>query len=994
MALRSHFLHILSRPACAVVALVALLASPLAGCVDPPQDEKDTGSATDAANDVSPLFDSNGGDGGGGSDGGGGADGTAGAGVWLTFEVDDSANKTFADGDIKWTGSFSWDSKSNSITSATSWLPSEGPYPVLYDDGPLSAGGHEHEGATKGDHIFSTAVFYAADEDQIFEYGALNEFDNWMWIGPNGLLEVKKGASGTLAAKGLLLPKHGAIDIKIELDTGALDPKFAKWAIATHKFFVKGTMNLWTPVQLLDDGDKGDATANDGVLTFVQSKNLGSHDGLLNAGDEVQFIFVTTTGDVFPEDGQEYKGSTSALSAGIKAYTATGTDGAWVPADVVLRKDSKGKFENTAIIVPTGGGGGGCDPACAAGQVCDAGVCKDAAKPCEPACGEGKVCVDGSCQDKPCEPACGEGQVCEAGSCKDKVCDPACAEAQFCDKGTCKDKFCDPGCGSDQTCVVDVCVDKLKLVEVAPASGPMFGGTKLTLNGKGFAAPAKVLVGGAEATDVVVVSAQQITALTPAGKPGKVAVEVEVGGEKVQLADAFTYNNPPKPTVLLLDPAQFVVEKGQGVVGLKAIVKISGVSDASGPTEGLVVEFGYGPKGSLPNATPAKPEDAWTWSKATFQNEDALKGEETWGGDLGVLPLGEYAMGARATWLEQAVYGDTNGSEDGVSTDKLGTILVSEPDLTPKVTGLEPAFVGTKGGTITVLGKNLPVNSTVEIISSVPAPTITGTDIKEVTGKGLSVSIESGMSAPLPPRPATVKVTPPGLPAIELKDGLAVCPIDTPIIDGDIGTDWHFLSIMAQNEGSSSWSNNAVGQLWAAYDKTNLYIGVTGNVEKNNAIVVYVDVDYGAGTGTKSPIDLKDNTGALDDAIASNFVVNDTQFGADFALATLGLQSFSSGNPAESTGAGWRDLKNVNDFAWLGATVFALANKGLEAEIPLATLFPNGVPAKGTRVALFAVVTNNDGSVAPDSGVTPPQDNPATALTINKVAWFDLHPLP
>jgi hypothetical protein len=55
---------------------------------------------------------------------------SGGGGLILTFEVDDSANQTFGDGEIVWTGSFSWDQASNSVVYATSWLPSDGPYPL------------------------------------------------------------------------------------------------------------------------------------------------------------------------------------------------------------------------------------------------------------------------------------------------------------------------------------------------------------------------------------------------------------------------------------------------------------------------------------------------------------------------------------------------------------------------------------------------------------------------------------------------------------------------------------------------------------------------------------------------------------------------------------------------------------------------------------------------------------------------------------------------
>ena len=74
--------------------------------------------------------------------------------VKLVFAVDDSANQTYTDGQMRWTGSFAWDETSNFIAFASSWLPTDGPYPALYDDGPISEGGHEAEGAVAGDTDF------------------------------------------------------------------------------------------------------------------------------------------------------------------------------------------------------------------------------------------------------------------------------------------------------------------------------------------------------------------------------------------------------------------------------------------------------------------------------------------------------------------------------------------------------------------------------------------------------------------------------------------------------------------------------------------------------------------------------------------------------------------------------------------------------------------------------------------------------------------------
>ena len=214
--------------------------------------------------------------------------------VWLTFAIDDSANQTFTDGDMQWTGSFAFDEATNSITYATSWLPTDGPFVALYDDGPQSAGGHEKEGATKGDHIFSNQVKFVATKDTLFEYGTLNEFNNWMWVGPNGTFTILQGQGGVFDVPGMSLKKFGSIDAKITIDTKALNPAYKSWNTNDFKFFVKGTLNEWTPVQLLDDGQKGDAAAGDGILTFVLKQNLGKHDGPLTPGDEVQFTFVTT----------------------------------------------------------------------------------------------------------------------------------------------------------------------------------------------------------------------------------------------------------------------------------------------------------------------------------------------------------------------------------------------------------------------------------------------------------------------------------------------------------------------------------------------------------------------------------------------------------------------------------------------------------------------------------------------------------------------------
>lgn len=90
---------------------------------------------------------------------------------------------------------------------------------------------------------------------------------------------------------------------------------------------------------------------------------------------------------------------------------------------------------------------------------------------------------------------------------------------------------------------------------VSPASGPLAGGTALTITGTGFLAGVTVDLGGVAAVGVVVVSATSITATTAAHAPGAVVVKVtNTDGQGGTLSGAFTYLGPP-PTLTAIAPA-------------------------------------------------------------------------------------------------------------------------------------------------------------------------------------------------------------------------------------------------------------------------------------------------------------------------------------------------------------------------------------------------------------------------------------------------------
>lgn len=83
------------------------------------------------------------------------------------------------------------------------------------------------------------------------------------------------------------------------------------------------------------------------------------------------------------------------------------------------------------------------------------------------------------------------------------------------------------------------------VTQVAPNTGPIAGGTKVTITGTGFDRPATVTFGGAPATNVVINSPTQINATTPAGNTGTAAISVTTC--RASGVSAFTFEAPALP---------------------------------------------------------------------------------------------------------------------------------------------------------------------------------------------------------------------------------------------------------------------------------------------------------------------------------------------------------------------------------------------------------------------------------------------------------------
>lgn len=106
----------------------------------------------------------------------------------------------------------------------------------------------------------------------------------------------------------------------------------------------------------------------------------------------------------------------------------------------------------------------------------------------------------------------------------------------------------------------------------------------MTISGTGFVSGATLKVGGAAALSVSVVSATEITAVTPAGTVGsKDVVLTNPDGPSATLSGGFTYNAPPPPPPL---PAPTIseVKPNTGPTAGGTLVIITGNNFNSGAT--------------------------------------------------------------------------------------------------------------------------------------------------------------------------------------------------------------------------------------------------------------------------------------------------------------------------------------------------------------------------------------------------------------------------
>jgi hypothetical protein len=87
-----------------------------------------------------------------------------------------------------------------------------------------------------------------------------------------------------------------------------------------------------------------------------------------------------------------------------------------------------------------------------------------------------------------------------------------------------------------------------QVTSISPVSGPIAGGTTVTIRGSGFVAGATVAIGGVAATGVVVGGPASLTAVTGAHATGLADVTVTIPGPRsATLAQGFFYSTDAAP---------------------------------------------------------------------------------------------------------------------------------------------------------------------------------------------------------------------------------------------------------------------------------------------------------------------------------------------------------------------------------------------------------------------------------------------------------------
>ncbi len=966
----------------------ALAAAPLAGCGDDPAPATDTATDTgadaplDLAADATPDATD---------------DGPVGGPRWrrppgmasVRFTADDRSNQTYGDADLTLVGGFNYDPATNVIT-ITPWTPPGGDVPgvPLYDDGPYVEGGHEGVDAIAGDHVFGCEVFIDNALFRDVEYGVLGVDGEWLWDGEPELVTVVSGETGTVGLPGLVIPAFGDADLEVTLDTTLLHEAFVDAGAGATEVYVRSSGVSWRQVRLLDDGSAGDAAASDGIFTFRLSQHLGPHDGLLRAGEEVQFVF-----SFGPEDEDAYRLDGDSLTDGVAAAStfADPEGSTFAPEELVLRSEVLGDRLNTAVLVgPDDDLPGGDDPTIT-------GLSPNRG----PTRGGTPVLVRGADFARGARVWFDEAE--------------ARCQVQGDELITCVTPPHDGGArvpvrvenpdGGSGTNALGFAYDAglASIDAVTPAFGSAAGGTEVTITGELFGADDPVFFGAVEATSVTFVDASTVRAVAPAAGidtgSATVAVRVGAGPGAPTLAGAFSYRPDGIDWGRLAGATLRMAAPDEALPAMQVWVFEAGVTNSEDfEGDALIVEVLTAPVGS--DAPDEAPDDWEVWP-TTFLGR--------WG-DLALYEAADVAPGDTGDldWVARAALADVIDAParyigaDGAAED---------------FAAIAPgAAVVTNGPRVrTVAPPRVPSVDT----ASAPQLTLSGaglTDVDEAEVRPAEGGDDTWVSATVTHDGDDLVVVLPTLSGVAARrlgawdlrlDGdlvlagaFTVSQVGSPRVDGTLGAaEWPAAWRLAQTDELADWDLNHLDAIYLAYDERGLYLAIEGGLERlgddddaGSALLAYLDVDLGAGSGFAAlrALDDEDDSAADEDLRLDRALTSDVDasgvpgFGADWAFGTMELTP-AVGSEFDDARTGWRRLA-AGDLGWFGIegdgasctyatscgdeAVTCVGGDGddeggvIEAFLPWCLVSDIGLPPGGLTMGLLARLVSRDGRAA------------------------------
>jgi hypothetical protein len=146
------------------------------------------------------------------------------------------------------------------------------------------------------------------------------------------------------------------------------------------------------------------------------------------------------------------------------------------------------------------------------------------------------------------------------------------------------------------------------------------------------------------------------------------------------------------------------------------------------------------------------------------------------------------------------------------------------------------------------------------------------------------------------------------------------------------------------------FTGEALSRLVYGRDARYLYLGIEGTLNVGDAIVIYVDVNPGSGSGVMLMGSGLGDTSNYVNSVASLMITGNALFQPDFLWGTSTLPG-SGSSVVSSPALGWRRLQQTGAFGTLSAgTRSVCSSTGCETEIQWSTL---GVPSTNS-VAIVA----------------------------------------